>query len=385
MMMMLAHRRREEAASDSDSDSDSEIEIAINDNSDDLPQYFCGTLIQRQVDSSRSPPPNLHINTSTANDTSNARSDERNNASQPQTSQSNQDNNNDDNSNRPPSPWGSSTSKQRIINELKDDTSDIHLHLGNYTDNNFKEVNFKYIHQQYANNKYKLSNFRENVKRILMNFLNKTGSFKADEVVIEPWYTSVNNVSSAYALLYLLYMDPKKSRQVENMTAEQIWQSNPLFQQYELEKFETYNVNMKKLTEKRRGLIQEEEAVFHQDMLSFPPKEITSRGYPFWNKHRASKLLEQDERNGVAKEMKPKQLWQSRIEYQDFPLFVFRKHIYQERMKQLAAPFWQHKRNKIAKKKFEEAQEELKGWNQNQFERSMNVVIEEWERINLED
>ena len=83
--------------------------------------------------------------------------------------------------------------------------------------------------------------------------------------------------------------------------------------------------------------------------------------------------------------MQPKQLWKSRVEYQDLPLPVFRKHIYQERMKQLAAPYWQYKRNEIATKRFEKAQKELKEWHQNQFDKSMDEVIEEWGRVNLRD
>jgi len=404
MMMLFAHRRRmNEDSSDSDDstiegDEEEELADAADVDNHNLPQYFCGRLIQRQLDDSSphrsiamatSTSQNLHIDTSIANDTSNAsrsglqspNNNERNNTRQPpsQSDDTNSSNNND----RPPSPWGSSTSKQRIIDELKDETSDIHLQLGAYTDDNFKEVNFKYLLQHYAGNKYKLSNFRANVIRILKHFINTTGPFKPDENVIENWYTSVNKVSKGYALLYLLWMH--QSRRLETMTTEQIWQSNPLFQEYELEKFETYNKNMKKLTEKRRRLIKEEEDAFHHDMLLLPANEITNRGVPFWNKHSASKLLEQDEASGVAKKMKPKQLWQSRIEYKDFPLSVFRKHIYQERTKQLAAPYWQYKRNQIAKKKFEDAQQEMKRWDQNQFEGSLNNVIDEWERLHFEE
>ena len=403
--------------SDSDSDTGYANEKSDNEGSyydeeefddGDLPEFFCGTLIQRiprprsisnptcpppnlpnnESSSATYPPPNLRNNTS-ASASSSSKEIENDCQTRAQSHQSNpdsnsnQDNNEDDN-NRPPSPWGSSNSKQQIINELKDSTSDIHLLIGNYTLTNFEKVNFKRIHHQYAN-KYKYSLFRENLKRILKQFLNKTGSFKVEDVVVEPWYTSVNNVSTAYALLYLLYMDPEKSYQVEQMTHEQIWQSSPLFQKYELEKFKSYNSNMKKLTDKRRQLIRIEMAAYREDMLTLPPATITSRGYPFWNKHRASELLKEDEANGVAKEMQPKQLWKSRVEYQDFPLPVFRKHIYQERMKQLAAPYWQYKRNENATKRFEKAQKELKEWHQNQFDKSMDEVIEEWGRVNLRD
>ena len=58
-----------------------------------------------------------------------------------------------------------------------------------------------------------------------------------------------------------------------------------------------------------------------------------------------------DEEDGTARSMLPRNLWKSRKEYQDFTLKTFRKHIYQERLKQLAAPYWQHKRNEAGEKK----------------------------------
>lgn len=383
------------------SSSDSEIETEDDDdyedisddatnNEIDLPSYFLGRLIYRsnlnddnddnitsyrQVTPPR-PPTNLHVNTSSSAARSSSSNNERNN--------------NDDDSNHPPSPWGSSKSKQQIIDELKDDTSDIHLQIGAYTDDDFKDVNFKFLHQHYAGNKYKHSNFRENLKRLLKHFKNKTGPFKPEkeegqqeEDIVEPWYTSVNNVSKAYTLLFLLHMNKTKSRVLNQMAVEDIWRSSPEFQKYELEKFKTYLSNMKKLTNKRKELIEKEEAAYEMDMLTLPHADLTSRGIPFWNRHDASKLLKEDEANGTAKSMKPKQLWQSRKEYQDFPLSVFRKHIYQERMKNLAAPFWQYKRNKAAKKKFEDAEEKMKEWNEDYINRQMYGI--DLEKINLGD
>ena len=54
------------------------------------------------------------------------------------------------------------------------------------------------------------------------------------------------------------------------MTEEEIWQSHPLFQKYELEKFKKYNKNMEVLTSKRERLIREEEAAYQREMLQLP-------------------------------------------------------------------------------------------------------------------
>ena len=164
--------------------------------------------------------------------------------------------NEDEDNNRPPTPWARSKSKQNIIDNLKDKNSDIHLLIGDYDDNDFNHVNFVKILQTYAGNKYKRSLFRENMKRILRHFRHETGPFKAEEITVEPWYTSVNNVSKGYSLLFMLYMNPKTSLTINEMTEKEIWESHPEFQVYELEKFKTYNQNMKKLTDKRRMQVQ---------------------------------------------------------------------------------------------------------------------------------
>ncbi len=43
-------------------------------------------------------------------------------------------------------------------------------------------------------------------------------------------------------------------------------------------------------------------------------------------------------------------MWQSREEYNKFPLKFFSKHVYEVRSKQIAGPYWQVKRNKNAMK-----------------------------------
>ena len=85
----------------------------------------------------------------------------------------------------PPSPsalspthWRNSREKQQIIIELKDESSAIHLVIHRCSDKDVKNVNFSQIMREYAGNKYKLSNFKVNMKRLLMQKLNKTGAFE---------------------------------------------------------------------------------------------------------------------------------------------------------------------------------------------------------------
>lgn len=98
-----------------------------------------------------------------------------------------------------------------------------------------------------------------------------------------------------------------------------------------------------------------------------PRRELTDRNIPFWDTHSAKKLLENDVADGTANAMaSKKQLWQSRDEYQKFPLSVFRDHFYQERRKQLAGPYWQRKRNLAAQKEHDKEVREMKDeWHEN--------------------
>ena len=84
-----------------------------------------------------------------------------------------------------PAPWASSDVKQSIIGELKDETSDIHLFIGNYTAQNFDSVNFTRIREKHASNHYRASNFRENMKRLLRHLLKGTGPFKDEREIVE--------------------------------------------------------------------------------------------------------------------------------------------------------------------------------------------------------
>ena len=106
--------------------------------------------------------------------------------------------------NDPPSPWRQSTAKQEIINDLKDATSDIHLHIGLYGPKNWKEVKFRPLWEKYGTH-YNFSNFTSNLKRLLMNYKNGTGDFKAEVFKAEPWYTSTNNRSAAYTAVFALH------------------------------------------------------------------------------------------------------------------------------------------------------------------------------------
>ena len=92
----------------------------------------------------------------------------------------------------PPSPWKSGETKKRIIDALKNEHSDIHLHIGDETTTGYA-VNYAQIRELYAP-KHDRTKFRQNLQRLIENHKKMTGPFKEmtckkkSTNEIEPWY-----------------------------------------------------------------------------------------------------------------------------------------------------------------------------------------------------
>lgn len=263
----------------------------------------------------------------------------------------------------PLSPWNDRcAAKKNILASLKDPHDPIHLWSA------------EKVHKTYASG-YKYKNFQQNYKRMLkslgidpMNNKKKKQKSSDDgktegiqnDTSNEPekWNTR-SKKSKGYKLLYKLFMDQSKSG-IDQKTTEEIWKSHRRFSCYPLKDFKKYVDKMKKMTDKRRVLLEEQERDFEHHCLHYPRKAMTNRGYPFWDTHPASTLLVEHVKSGFADKYKPKELWMLSEHYKDFPLGVFRGHMYQEKYKQLAAPYWKVKRNKIALKMHDDEVENMK-------------------------
>jgi hypothetical protein len=72
-------------------------------------------------------------------------------------------------------------------------------------------------------------------------------------------------------------------------------------------------------------------AAMAHDRLLFPVPTHNHRGEPWWPGSEAQRLLALDVDDNKHITMKPRQLYNTRAEYYDnYPLQVFRDHIYQE-------------------------------------------------------
>jgi hypothetical protein len=80
-----------------------------------------------------------------------------------------------------------------------------------------------------------------------------------------------------------------------------------------------------------KGIAANEETALAHDRSLFPVPTHNYRGEPRWEGSEAERLLKEDVGNGLHKTMEPRQLYQTRPQYHNnYPLEVFRGHIYQE-------------------------------------------------------
>ena len=159
-----------------------------------------------------------------------------------------------------------------------------------------------------------------------------------------PWRTSDAKKDLASLL------DEDSDGRIHAMSVDDVYMLSPLFQVYEKANFKTNLKNLKESIRKTR-----EQAVLHEEALrhdrKLVPVKPTPRGYPRFDTSVAKQLLEKDVKDNKHKGIKPRIFQQSRPEYLDFPLDVFRKHIYQAEYAQNGRSYWMHKKKTQEEKK----------------------------------
>lgn len=200
----------------------------------------------------------------------------------------------------PPPPWKSSAAKSKLTEMINDPSSNVHT------------LSFDEIYALKYFKCYERRNFKRNFERLYTRLTghahsnpvrtaqkvketkqkeSKAPSGNAKKEKKEPWKSSL-----AKAFLYKLLTDP--SQPLKGMTPKQVYDSHPVFKPYA---FERFTDNMKKLAEiieREKSLAELEMEEFEQDMKYYN-KKVTCRGYPFWHKHEAKKLLASDVKSGT--------------------------------------------------------------------------------------
>jgi hypothetical protein len=165
-----------------------------------------------------------------------------------------------------------------------------------------------------------------------------------EEETPEPW----RNSDAKKTLKTLLESDDF----FMNMKENDLYNLSPmLFHPYDKERFVSNVKNMKKAMKDEKALVAFQVDALAQDLKKFPAKSETFWGYKPWCNSAAKTLLQKDVQEKVHLTMSPKDLHQSKDEYKQFPLKVFRKHIYQEDYAQLGRSYWMRKKEQKKKSK----------------------------------
>jgi hypothetical protein len=262
---------------------------------------------------------------------------------------------------RPLTPWSQSSARQRIIDDLTNGSSAIHL------------IADEKIHQDYApryNAKY--------VQKLLDQFRAKTGPFKNNSNgEVEPW-KSRKGKSKASSLLEKLLMNPEKYH-INEKNVDEIYCCSTHFQQYPIEDFRKYYEEMVEITNNKKAIRDEEEAAYARHMIAFPRNSVTDRGKPYFDTSSAKTFLEEDVRNNVTNEMTPAVLRETREEYKEFSPKSFGKFVQQIKKKQRCKSFWQQTRKKIALREREKEIESMaEEWVDRERRREVDKLAEEF-------
>jgi hypothetical protein len=154
----------------------------------------------------------------------------------------------------------------------------------------------------------------------------------------------------------LLKEDIVAGRVTSSMPAKEVYAMRPKwYKAYKFQNFKSNLENLHKRTSKDQNRASEDLSAFLHDMQIPRPQAVAPAAavaYPRWQDSEAEKLLKNDLEAGMGtSSIKPEQLWNSREEYQAFPLTVFRKHIQQELRAELATGYWLNKKKEKEKKK----------------------------------
>jgi hypothetical protein len=148
---------------------------------------------------------------------------------------------------------------------------------------------------------------------------------------VEPWRNSKAK--------RLLYKDIVKGIVSEDAIPYEVYGMRDEYQVYKYENFVTNLKNLLRLVDKKQAFADSDEAAFNHD-LAF---RTFAKG---WSGSEAQKYLQEDISEGKHLTMKPKELHQTRAEYQEYSEKKFRDFIYKERDKKKQKTYWLAKKKK---------------------------------------
>ena len=124
--------------------------------------------------------------------------------------------------------------------------------------------------------------------------------------------------------------DVRQSKIPDDMDARAAWKLREEYESIPFDLWKDCLKGMRAIVKKKREAAADDEAALRRDRLVYPKSTINLMDKPEWDGSEAQICLEHDLDDDLHKEMSPQELWQSRLQYQEFELDVFRGHIYQE-------------------------------------------------------
>ena len=115
-----------------------------------------------------------------------------------------------------------------------------------------------------------------------------------------------------------------------NMPAKEVYELRPEYKATEWRLFSSRLRSLRKQIETSKQQSNNDAAALLHDCQLYPKKTHNELGLPNWDGSAAQTLLKTDIDNNRHTELKPKELYATRAEYQIFTLKVFRGHIHQE-------------------------------------------------------
>jgi hypothetical protein len=144
----------------------------------------------------------------------------------------------------------------------------------------------------------------------------------------------------------------------DDMAPMDVYCWDPVFAYYKYENFRTNLRTLKEKVQEDRRRFQQDQIKLSHNLALFDRLEICNRGYLFWHTSRAKKKLKKDLEDPHLTDLKPQQLYATRISFQQFPLDVFRGHIYQEKRAKKSTSYWLHRHEEEAELEARLAQRE---------------------------
>lgn len=114
------------------------------------------------------------------------------------------------------------------------------------------------------------------------------------------------------------------------MASRDVYQMRDEYSEFKYENFRTNLKSLRETVAKNIAQMQMDSLFFGHDKSIMMNERRNAPKRLLWIESLAPSLLKQDIDEGLHNHLTPAELYASRVEYQTFPLQVFRNHIYQE-------------------------------------------------------